>query len=311
MGREMTAITQRVILETMFGPGIDRAETDHLGDQLSIAFQEMNFRTFLYFLPKRLPLPGDKRLRRAIAAIDEAMLRLVRMRRAGGGADREDLLSLLLRARDEGSHEGMDDRQVRDELVTLFAAGNDTTANALTWVWYALGRSPEVERKLRAEIAEVVGDRRPTHADLARLPYTKQVIQEVMRLYPPAWIFPRFADDEAVIGGHRVPAGSAVLLSPFVGHRDPAFWPDPEAFDPERFAPGPSAERPRYAYFPFGGGPRQCIGNFFAMMEAQLITVMMAQRLRPRLVPGHRVVVSSMSTLKPRHGMKMTLGRPA
>jgi cytochrome P450 len=307
VGRAMTAMTQRVILETMFGPGIDRSETDRLGDNLHAAFEEMNLRLFLYFLPERFPLPGERRYRAAITAIDEAMLRLVRDRRATC-VQRNDLLSLLLRARDEDTGEGMEERQIRDELVTMFVAGNDTTANVMTWLWYVLTQNPEVDSRLRAEVAAVLGDRQPTYEDLAHLGYTKQVIHEAMRLYPPVWMFPRFTDRETTIGGHRIPAGSPLLLSPFVSHRDPAFWPDPEAFDPERFTAERSTERPRYAYFPFGGGPRQCIGNHFAMMEAQLITVMMVQRVRPRLVPGQRIVPSSASTLKPRRGLKMTLG---
>jgi cytochrome P450 len=306
MAHEMGALTQRVILETMFGPGIDRAETDRLSDQLLVAFQGMNLRLFLYFLPERLPLPDERRFRRAIAAIDEALLRLVRARRAEG-SERDDLLSLLLHARDEVSGEGMDERQIRDELVTMFAAGNDTTANAMTWLWVALSLRPAVEQRLRAEVAEVLGDRRPTHADLARLSYTKLVVQETLRLYPAVWMFPRFAAVETILGPNRIPAGSPILLSPIATHRDPALWPDPETFDPERFTPERSAGRPRYAYYPFGGGPRQCIGNHFALMEAQIITAMMVQRLRPRLLPGHRVELSSASTLKPRGGLPVTL----
>jgi cytochrome P450 len=177
----------------------------------------------------------------------------------------------------------------------------------MTWLWYVLDQHPEVDRRLRAEVADVLGDRRPCFADLARLEYTKQVIQEVMRLYPPAWMFARFAERDVTIGGQRVPAGAPILLCPFVTHRDPALWPNPEVFDPGRFTADGSAGRPRFAYYPFGGGPRQCIGNHFAMMEAQLITAMTAQRLRPRLVPGHPVSPSSVGTLKPRHGMLMRL----
>jgi cytochrome P450 len=177
----------------------------------------------------------------------------------------------------------------------------------MTWLWYALDQNPEVERRLRAEVAEVLGDRRPTFEDLPRLAYTRQAIQETMRLYPPAWFFPRFTNHEVVVGGQRIPAGSTLLLSSFASQRDPAFWPNPEVFDPDRFTAECSAGRPRYAYYPFGGGPRQCIGIHFAMMEAQIIAAMFAQRMRPRLVPGHQVVLSSASTLKPRHGMKMTL----
>jgi cytochrome P450 len=306
MGQEMNAVTQRVMLETLFGQGLDRRETDRLGDDIQLAFASLNVRVLLYFLPERFPLPGERRYRAAIAAIDEAVLRLVRARRASGG-DRHDLLSVLLRARDADTGEGMDDRQLRDELVTMFVGGQETTAIAMTWLWYVLDQYPEVDRRLRAEVADVLGDRRPTFADLARLTYTKQVTQEVLRLYPPGWMLPRFTDKEAIIGGHRIPEGSVLMLSPFVSHRDPAFWPDPETFDPERFTAERGAERPRYAYYPFGGGARQCIGNHFTMMEAQLITAMMAQRLRPKLVPGHRVEISSATTLKARHGLKMTL----
>jgi cytochrome P450 len=307
MGREMNAMTLRVFCETLLGQGLDRRETDRLGEALEVGLKGSTLRMFLYFLPARVPLPDERRYRVALAAIDEAMLRIVRARRAES-TPRHDMLSLLLRARDEDTGEGMDDRQLRDELVTMFIGGKDTTATAMTWLWYVLEQNPEVERRLRAEVASELGDRRPTFDDLARLSYTKRVIQEVMRLYPPAWMFPRFAGEEAIVDGHRIHKGSPLLLSPFVSHRDPAFWPDPEVFDPERFTPERSAERPRYAYYPFGGGPRQCIGNHFGMMEAQLITAMMAQRLRPRLVPGHRVVLEGGGTLKPRHGMKMTLG---
>jgi cytochrome P450 len=309
MLREMNAVTQRVILETLLGAGIPRGETDQLAEEILIAFKALNLRLFLYFLPKGLPLPGERRYRQAIAAIDEALLRLTRARRADTTV-RDDLLSRLLRARDEDTGEGMDDRQIRDELITMFVAGQDTTATLMTWLWYVLDQNPEVERQLYAEVTGVLGDRRPTFDDLGRLGYTKLVIHETLRLYPPAWMTPRFALQEASVGGYRIPAGSPLLVSQFASHRDPAFWPAPETFDPERFTPERSAGRPRYAYYPFGGGPRQCIGNHFAMMEAQLITAMMVQRLRPRLVPGHRVVPTSSTTLQPRYEMKMTL-RPA
>lgn len=306
MELEMNVMSQRLILETMLGGGIDRDQTELLNEELQIALDGLNLRFFLSFLPERLPRPGERRYRAAIAAIDEAMLRLVRDRRASEGL-REDLLSLLLRARDADTGEGMDDRQVRDELVAMFVAGQDAPAKAMTWLWYLLDRNPEAERRLRAEIAQVLGDRRPTFDDLPRLDYTKRAIQEAMRLYPPAWMIPHFVAQEALVGDYRIPAGSPVLLVPFSTHRDPALWSDPEAFDPDRFTPERSAGRPLYAYYPFGGGGHHCIGNHFAMIECQLITAMMAQRLRPRLVQGHRVAPSSSMTLKPRYGMEMTL----
>ena len=311
MEREMNVMSQRLILETMLGRGIDRNETASLNDELETALQGLNLRMFLSFLPNRFPLPGERRYRAAIAAIDDAMLRLVHDRRASGAAERNDLMSLLLRARDADTGEGMDDRQVRDELMSIFVAGQDATAKAMTWLWYLLDQNPEAEQRLRTEVADVLGDRLPTFDDLAHLKYTKRVIQEAMRLYPPAWMIPHFVDQEAIVGGQRIPAHSPILLSPWVTHRDPTFWPDPEAFDPERFTTERSAGRPRYAYYPFGGGGHQCIGNHFAMMETQLITAIMVQRLRARLVPGHRVVPSASVTLKPRYGMKMTLGAAA
>jgi cytochrome P450 len=308
MGREMRLMTLRVFCETLLGHGISRSETDRLGEALETGMKGSTLRMFLYFLPERFPLPDARRYRAAIATIDEMMLQIVRARRASG-TPRNDMLSLLLHARDEDTGEGMDDRQLRDELVTMFIGGRDTTAATMTWLWYVLEQEPEVERRLRAEVADVLGDRRPCFDDLARLSYTKRVVQEAMRLYPPGWMFPRFAEEEASIDGYRIRKGSTLLLSPYASHRDPTFWPDPEVFDPERFTAERSAGRPRYAYYPFGGGPRQCIGYHFGMMEAQLLTAMMVQRMRPRLVPGHRVVpTGGGGVLEPRHGMKMTLG---
>jgi cytochrome P450 len=178
----------------------------------------------------------------------------------------------------------------------------------MTWLWLALHDHPEIDRRLRAEIRDVLGDRRPVFADLERLPYTRMVLQETMRVYPSVWMFPRAASEDTVIGGHRIPAGSPVILSPYVTHRDPAFWPDPDRFDPERFSPERAPGRPRGAYFPFGGGPRICLGAAFAMMEAQLITARMVQRFRPTLSPGRRPTPVAASSLKTRDGMHMTLG---
>jgi cytochrome P450 len=308
MHSEMTSLTQRVLLQTMLGAAEEAGEADRLGHHMVDAMRVLNLKLFTYFLPRWVPIPGGRTFRRASAAIDEALLRIVRERRQAHGGP-TDLLALLLHARDEGGSGGMDDQQLRDELVTLFVAGNDTTANALTWLWYALDQHPEIERRLREEVGAALGDRRPTAADLAKLSYVKLVLQETMRLFPPVWMFPRFCERDQVVGGYLIPAGSALLVSPFVTHRDPSLWERPEEFDPERFSPERSAGRPRYAYFPFGGGPRQCIGNNFALMEAQLITAMMARRFRPRLATQEPVVLASQSTLKPKGGMKMRLER--
>jgi cytochrome P450 len=306
MGKEMIQMTQQMFLKTMFGTSLTQGEAERLGNQLLCALKAINTRLFLYFLPSRFPLPRDRAFRRAVADIDEMVLGAVRARRRSG-EQRNDLLSLLLHARDEDDGQGMDDRQLRDELVTLYVAGSDTTASTMTWLWYMLDRYPEVDRRLRAEVHDVLGGRKPTYADLARLSYTRRVLQEILRLYPASWIVPRLTSKDVEIGGYFIPARSPLMLCPMVTHRDPTFWSEPEAFDPDRFEPERSEGRPRYAYYPFGGGPRQCIGNTIALMEGQLITARMVQRFRPTLVPGHRVELSSQSSLKPRHGMKMTL----
>jgi cytochrome P450 len=214
---------------------------------------------------------------------------------------------MLLTATDEETGEGMSDQQLRDEVMTIFLAGHDTTAIALSWTWYLLSMHPDVARRLRAEVNTAVGDRPPTVADLPKLRYAEMVIQEAMRLYPPAWVMTRMPAADDAVGGYRIPARSVVFLSQYVTHRHPDFWEDPESFDPERFAPEAAAGRPRYAYFPFGGGPRQCIGNNFAMMEAQLILAMVVQAYRLDLVPGHPIAMQPLITLRPRHGILVRL----
>jgi cytochrome P450 len=201
----------------------------------------------------------------------------------------------------------MSDRQLRDEVMTLFLAGHETTANALTWTWYLLSTHPEIERRLEMELAAGLGGRTPTLADLSQLTYIGMVIQEAMRLYPPAWIIGRNALEADQIGGYDIPAGSTVVLSPYVTHRHPDFWVNPEGFDPERFTPERSRGRPYFAYFPFGGGPRLCLGNNFALLEARLALATVAQRYRLELVPGHPVEPEPLVTLRPRHGLLMTL----
>jgi cytochrome P450 len=201
----------------------------------------------------------------------------------------------------------MTDRQVRDEVMTLLLAGHETTATALTWTWYLLSQHPEVEDRLHTELHEVLAGQPPAVEHLPRLPYTRMILDETLRLYPPTFSLSRKAlvDDE--IGGYALPAKSTILLCPYTTHRHPAFWENPGVFDPERFHPERAAGRPHFAYFPFGGGPRQCIGNQFALMEAQLILATVAQRYRLRLVSGHRVVPEVVLTIRPRHGLPVTL----
>jgi len=307
MGREMMDLTQEVLLSTIFGASVDRRTSRALADAINAAFEAINTRLFLFFVPERVPLPGERALREAVATIDEAILRIFDERRHSQ-SERNDLLSLLLHARDDETGEKLAEKQVRDELVTLFVAGNDTTTASLTWLWHSLSENPEVERKLHAEVASVLGDRQPTFDDIAHLTYTKMVFQEALRLYPPVWFLPRFAVADDIIDGYPIPAGSTILVSAYATHRNPNLWERPEVFEPERFTPERSANRPRYAYYPFGGGPRQCIGMSFAYMEAQIITAMLMQKFRMRRVGGAAKPRSAI-TLRPQGGLPMIISR--
>jgi cytochrome P450 len=224
-------------------------------------------------------------------------------------AEPKDLLARLIYARDAETGGGMTAKEVRDQVVTIFMAGHETTAQALSWTFYLLSQHPDVERKLHDELATVLAGRTPHSEDLAQLRYTRMVIEESMRLFPPAYIIGRqpVGDDEVL--GHCIPAGSAVLILPWLLHRKPALWEDPDRFDPERFAPERAARRPRFAYMPFGAGPRICIGGAFAMAEAMIILAAIAQRYRLRLKPGYPVEPQGLITLRPRHGLRMTLER--
>jgi cytochrome P450 len=215
---------------------------------------------------------------------------------------------MLLSARDEeGDGSRMTDLQVRDEVMTIFLAGHETTANALTWTWYLLSQNPSVEAKLHAELDAVLDGRAPTFEDVPRLRYTEMVLAEAMRLYPPAWAIGRLALKEHDLGEYTIPTKSLVLLSPYVTHRDARFFPEPERFDPERWTTERREARPQFAYFPFGGGPRRCIGESFAWMEGILLIATLAQHWRVRLVPNHRVETLAVITLRAKHGMRMTL----
>jgi cytochrome P450 len=304
--REMMALTLAIVGTTLFDADVED-EAAEIGEALATTFESFSFGFFLPFghLLERLPLPATLRFRKARARLDATVYRLIEERRRSGG-DRGDLLSMLLLAQDtEGDGGGMTDTQLRDEAMTIFLAGHETTANALTWTWYLLSGHPSVEARMHAEIDSALGTRLPTADDLPALPYTRMVLAESMRLYPPAWIVGRRAIAPVEIGGYIVPARSIVLLSQYVMHRDARWYPDPERFDPERWTPERQASRPRFAYFPFGGGPRVCIGEQFAWMEAVIALATIAQRWRLRLVPGHPVALQPIITLRPKHGMRM------
>ncbi|HET7786576.1 MAG TPA: cytochrome P450 [Myxococcales bacterium] len=302
MHQEMMRLTLRIVGETLLAYDPSDAASE-VGAALHFLLSIANKRASrVLHLPPSVPGFENRRFRRALATLDQVVLRIIAERRRNPG-DRGDLLSMLMESRDEDTGESMDDRQLRDEAMTIFLAGHETTANALTFTWLLLSRYPATFRDLRAELALVLGGRSPTLADLPRLTLTRRILQESMRLYPPAWIIGRSVIGPDEIGGYRIPAGSILFVSPYVVHRHPALWDDPEGFDPQRFAQEP----PRGAYFPFGGGPRMCIGNGFASMESELLLATLAQRVRPDLVPGHRVELEPSITLRPRYGLRMTI----
>jgi len=262
-------------------------------------------------LPIWVPTRANRAARVAIATMDEIVHKIIdRRRRAGDGAAANgDLLGMLIEARDEETSATMNDRQLRDEVITFLVAGHETTAVTLSWTWHLLSGDAQVEARLFAEVDEVLGGRTPVLGDLDNLVYTKKVVQEAMRLYPPAWALSRQAYETDELREHRVVPNAVVTISPYLTHRHPEYWPDPERFNPERFSPKASAGRPEYAYFPFGGGPRRCIGNQFAMMEAALILAMTAQRFRLVAAPGHPVEKDPILTLRPKPGVFMHLQR--
>jgi cytochrome P450 len=309
---EMTALTLRIVSRTLFGHDVSEHDIHAIARAMT-AFQSSL--SSPDFLPAWLALPGRRALARGLDELDRIVYRLIRERSelgADAGGPRADLLQLLVDAVDL---DGPDKRarltegEVRDQLVTLFLAGHETTSQALTWTFYCLSQSPEARAALHAELDDVLAGRTPTPADLERLPYTEQVITEAMRLYPPVYAVARRACEDTEIGGYSVPRGSEVVVWICMTHRDPRFYPEPEAFRPERFDKDRMAELPKLAYLPFGGGPRACIGKAFAMMEARLILATLAQRFCLELAPGQRVSAKPRITLTPKHGMRMVLAR--
>ena len=253
----------------------------------------------------------NPRFRNAVRVLDERVYGIIAAHRqkveANPDAAPTDILATLMMARDKDSGEGMSDKQLRDELITLLLAGYDTTSRTLTWAWYSLAQNPEVEQKLHDELREVLNGRAPTNDDLPKLTYTSLVIQETMRLLPPNPIIARQAIADDSIGGYKIAAGSVVALSQYLTHRHAEYWPDAETFEPERFSPESAARRHRFAYFPFGGGPRQCVGKGMAMMNVTLALATLAQNYRLRHLPNHAVKFDIEVTLQPRGGLPMTL----
>ena len=308
VGEEMMRLALRIASEALFGANM-QAQASAVSHSFNILSAQLvaRFRSF-NILPPVLPTRADRAWRAAVAELDRVVYGLIAERRRRA-EDTGDLLSMLMLARDEETGEQMDDRQLRDEVLTMLVAGHETTATALTWVWAMLDRHPQAAARLHAELDTVLEGRAPTVADAPKLAYTRMVIDETMRLYPPLYIMSRKVREEDEIGGFRIPAGSSVDVSPYVTHRHPAFWEEPERFDPERFTPERAAARHKYAYVPFSTGPRMCIGNSFALLEATLVLATVAQRYRLRVREGHTLAPSPLLTLRPKDGLPVHLER--
>lgn len=307
VARWMMSLTLRVAARTLLGTNVaSNAETMRAAGE--IITEHINERMLdLVHLDDLLPLPSGRRYRRALRDLDTLVYQVIAQRERAG-TDGSDLLSMLLEARDSETGEAMRPKELRDEVMTTLFAANETTANALAWACFMLSTHPDVQRRMVAEIDEVLGHRTPTADDLARLPFTRMVLQETLRLFPPAWAIARVAVKDDVVGGFHMPAGGIVFLSPFLTHRHPEFWDDPEAFDPQRFQSHRVRPSP-FAYLPFGAGPRRCVGAAFAEVEATLVLAMLAQRVRLSLVPGIQVRPKPLVALRPGGGLPMTVAR--
>ena len=333
IGYEMMQLTRLIVTKTLFDYDVT-GQMDEIDIATATLIELFGFVTLPFgtWLADHSQLPAARRLRHARATLDKFIFDMIADRRASG-RDHGDLLSMLLMSVDEeavaapangraaqdaagaigrtGNGQaaaGMTDREVRDEAITLFLAGHETTANALTWSWYLLAQHPEVEAKLGAELDAVLGGRKPGMADVGALVYTRMVLTEAMRLYPPAWAIGRRALVDHPVGGYVIPAGASVFMSPYVVHRDARYFPDPLRFDPERWRPETAGERPelpKYAYFPFGGGPRRCIGEAFAWLEGTLLLATLAQRWQFELAGGMTMVPRPRITLRPRGPIRM------
>lgn len=303
---EMTGLTLgvlgRTLLDTELG---DSAAIGHSFE--AVQDQAMFEAVTLSMVPSWLPLPGQRRFRQARAELRRLADRLVAERLERPVPGGQDVLSRLIVSAGEDPDPVAGRARTRDELITLLLAGHETTASTLGWTFALLDRHPEVWAKVHAEAVEVLGDRAPVYEDLHRLTYTARVVEEVLRLYPPVWLLPRVAQHDDEVGGYHVPAGADVVVCPYTMHRNPAFWDDPERFDPDRFAQDRTVDRPRYAYIPFGGGPRFCVGNSLGMMEAAFVVAMVARELRLTTGAGYRAVPEAMLSLRIRGGLPMTV----
>ncbi len=303
---EMMRLSLDVMSQALFSADLSR-EADVIGRAVSVEFEHTHKRlNALLDVPLGVPIPSNRRFVESRNALDAIVYRLIAERRREN-VDTGDFLSMLLQVRDEETGEGMTDVHIRDEIMTFIFAGHETVSTGLTWVWYLLSRHPGAFRRVRAEALEVLGNRTPTIEDVPKLRYTAMVVAEALRLYPPIWLIARTPLKDDTIGGYHVPAGTFVFCPPYVIQRHPDFWENPEGFEPERFTPERSQGRHKYAYFPFGGGPRKCIGDYFGELEMHLVVAMIAQQYRPDLVPGIPVIAQPAISLRVKDGLPMTL----
>lgn len=308
IAHEMTRLTLEIVCETLFGQAFE-GEVAKTAHAVEIFQRYLETAITRPTLPLSVPTPFNTRVREAQATLERSVGDIIKARRRmlAQGDSPHDLLTMLMEARDPETGDGMSDAQLRDEVLTLFVAGHETTSNALAWTFFLLSKHPCIARKLHGEIDAVLDGRRPAAEDTRVLIDTQCIVKESLRIYPPAWITARRAIDDDTVGGFHIPAKSLVFTSPYATHHRADLWPNPEGFDPRRFAPNHAPKRHKFAYFPFGGGPRLCIGRDFAMMEMVLVIATIAQHYHLDLVPGHRVELEPLITLRPKHGMHMRL----
>jgi cytochrome P450 len=308
VSHEMLQLTLAIVAEVLFGADLE-SEASEIVTVLRETMKSLSRTLPFAVVLEKLPLPPVRKTKACRARLDEIVYGLINERRESPKGH-DDLLQMLLDAQDEeDSAARMTDEQVRDEVVTILLAGQVTTANSLSWTWYLLAKYPEVEARLHEELDHAIAGRLPTFTDVQALPYTEKVIRESLRLYSPGWMMGRRAIKDYQLGGYIAPAGSVLVVSPYLAHRDARYFPEPLRFDPERWTPEFKAKLPKYAYFPFGGGPRGCIGEGFAWMEMTLIVATVAQQWKLRLVPDHPVVPQPLVTLQPKHGLNMSVLR--
>jgi len=309
MKPQMVHLTLNILARALFSADWSR-EAKAMGPAISIAIRHAYEQMEAFVsLPENFPTPANRRFVKARATLDEIVYRLIAdRRRKGVDAEGADLLGMLMAAVDvDETGESMNDTQVHDEVMTFIFGGHETVSSGLTWTMYLLSKHPVIARRLRQELHDVLGGRSPTVSDIPQLKYLTMVIEESMRLYPPVWLISRTPTEDDEIGGYEIPAGSMVLVSKYVVHRHPAFWENPDGFDPERFTPERVAARPRHAYFPFSAGPRKCIGDGFGVMEMQLVLATLLQRYQLDLVPGFPIVPQPGITLRQKYGLPMML----